>query len=358
MMNRLFSCFGYSVWIVASVLLNSVQAEPVITGAGSTAAAPIYQAWAAQYQKQSGVSLSYDAIGSSAGMKKIAADAVSFGATDAAPSEAKLNAAGLVLIPVAITGITPVLNLPPFGASSDAPLQLNGEVLARIFSGELNRWNAAPIAELNPQWKLPDMPITVVVRSDGSGTTANFTDYLSKVSPRWRNQFGSHASIDWPATFTAVKGSASMATTVRNTLGAIGYVDFGYVQGSRLATAHLPSAEGDWVAPNVDSFKAALTHSDWIRTGHVNTSLTLQPGKGAWPITMGTFAVVPQASHRPEETLRVLKFLAWSFMQGDRLVAGARFVRLPDRVQAAAFKAMSSVREQNGAPLGTQILAP
>ena len=347
---------------LGSTLLHvSAHAQGIIHGAGSTAAAPIYQAWAAEYQKVTGVSLTYEAIGSSAGLKKMAADAVHFGASDVAPNDADLAASGWVLIPVAITGIAPLVNLPTLrlaDTDSGSALQLSGDLLARIFAGEVTRWNAAPIAALNPQLKLPDLPITVVVRGDGSGTTYNFTDYLSKVNARWRSTLGTHSTIEWPGHVQAVKGSNAVVAAVRATVGAIGYVDFGYVQGSGLGAANLLSADGDKVTPGIDAFKAALTHSEWVSKGHFNTTLTQQPGKGSWPITMGTFAVVPQSTRRPEDTLRALRFLAWSFMQGDRLVQLAHFVRLPDRVQAAAFKAMSSVKDQNGTPVGTQILAP
>ena len=340
---------------VALLWVGAAHADADIYGAGSTAAEPIYKIWATEYQKLSGVGLVYEGIGSSAGVKKIAARAVHFGASDVAPSEAELQQQGLVLFPIAITGIAPVINLPRM---RDGHLRLTGEVLARIFSGELTRWNAEPIAALNPSQRLPDLAITVVVRSDGSGTTYNFSDYLSRLSPSWKTRMGVKSSLAWPSGFTAVKGSAAVVAAVQQTLGAIGYVDYGYVRDAKLTVAAVQNAQGEFVVPGVDGFKAALAQSDWVTAGRFTGGLTNQAGRGAWPITMGTYALVPQVSSTPELTLRALKFFVWAFMNGDHLVQISNFVRLPDRVQALAFKAISSVKDASGQAIGAQVLAP
>ena len=339
-------CFGTAV---------AAAGENTILGAGSTAAAPIYLAWAEQYQKAGGAPLDYAAVGSGAGIQKMRDASVHFGATDVPPSETMLAQEGWVLIPIAVTGIVPIVNLPGPQAT---PLKLSGPLLAAIFSGRLSRWNDPAIAALNPQRKLPNMAISVVVRSDGSGSTYHFSEYLGKSSPDWPQAWTLQTRINWPERFDAVSGSSAVYSRVRNTPGAIGYVDFSYAKDSPLANIALKSADGDWVIPGFDGIRAALRNSEWVRTGRFSASLTLLPGKGVWPITMGTFALVPQTARDPVATLRVLKFFAWSFMHGDELVKLNQFVRIPDRIQAAAFKAISNIRDSHGAYLGAHILAP
>ena len=293
----------------------------------------------------------YEGIGSSAGVKKIAAGAIDFGASDVAPSEAELARLGLVIFPIAVTGIAPVLNLPGIQSGK---LKITGKLLAGIFSGEIRRWNDGAIAELNPAVHLPDQAITVVVRADGSGTTYNFTDYLSKVDEQWNKNSGVKSSLAWPNSFIAVKGSAAVASTVKQTVGAIGYVEFGYAKESKLTTVGLQNASGEFVTPSVGAFSAALANSEWTRQGRFGTTLTNLGGKSSWPITMSTFVLVPQISDAPAQTMQALKFFVWSFINGDRLVQLSNFVRLPDLIQAKAFKAISSVRNRSGEAIGAQ----
>ena len=202
-------------------------------------------------------------------------------------------------LPVAITGISPIVNLPKL---PNAQLRLTGEVLSRIFMGEITRWNAADITALNPDLPLPDLPIKVVVRADGSGTTYNFADYLGKVSPQWKTTYGAKTSIAWPAGVLAFKGSDGVAKGVRDTVGAIGYVDHGYVAECGLTTVQMKNADGIYVQPSIDAFKAALANSDWSATGVFNSTLTQRPGKSVWPITMGTFVVFPKVTQNPDQT--------------------------------------------------------
>jgi phosphate transport system substrate-binding protein len=336
-------------------LLNCAAASgQAITGAGSSAAAPIFQTWAREFQKASGYGLTYDPAGSSAGVKKAKGREVDFGASDVAPPEAELAADGLVAFPVAITGIVPVVNLPKPG---DAQLRLDGPVLARIFLGEITQWNAPEIARLNPGTAMPDLPIKVVVRSDGSGTTYNFADYLAKVSPAWREKKGVKATIAWPENFIAAKGSDGVVKALKETSGAIAYVDFGYVKERKLSGVQLKNADGEFVRPSSLSFRTALGNSEWSSKGTFTTTLTNNPGKGSWPITMGTFVLVPQVTDKPEQTTRALKFFIWAFTNGDALVGEGNFVRLPDRVQGAAFKVISSVRDKAGNRVAMGMLA-
>lgn len=327
--------------------------EPTLSGAGSSAAAPIYQSWAREYQKTSGVSLVYESIGSSAGLKKIRARETGFGASDVAPSDAELIKDGNVVFPIAITGIAPVVNLPKV---AEGQLRLMGDVLARIFLGEITHWNAPDIVKLNQGVNLPDLPIKVVVRSDGSGTTYNFADYLAKVNPVWQGKYGVKTGYAWPESFLPAKGSDGVVKAVKETVGAIGYVDYGYVKDNKLNAVQLKNLEGEFMKPSIEAFRAALASSDWVSKGTFTTTLTNKSGRGAWPITMGTFVVLPQVTDKAEETQRALKFFVWAFINGDTLVQDNNFVRLPNRVQASAFKAITTIRDKAGNQIGLNLL--
>lgn len=344
-------------WVLLAGLLVFMQAKiaagQTIIGAGSSAAAPIYQSWARGYQKASGVGVQYDSVGSSAGMKKIRAREAGFGASDVAPPEAELRKDDLVLFPIAITGIAPIVNIPKLG---EGQLRLSGDVLARIFLGEITRWNAPEIVQLNPGINLPDLPVKVVVRSDGSGTTYNFADYLAKMSPTWNGKNGVKTAFTWPASFLAAKGSEGVVKAVKETTGSIGYVDFGYVKDNKLSAVQLKNIEGEFLMPSIDAFRDALFNSEWVSKGTFTSTLTNKPGKGAWPITMGTFAVVPRVTDKSDETLRALKFFVWAFLNGDTLVQENNFVRLPNRVQASAFRAITTVKDKEGKLIGLNLV--
>ncbi|MFN3437130.1 MAG: phosphate ABC transporter substrate-binding protein PstS [Acidovorax sp.] len=345
----------YLTFVLASLLAHHGAATAqLVTGAGSSAAAPIYRSWAVAYTKATGSIVEYEPVGSSAGMKKIQQQAVGFGATDVYPSEKDLIDNGLIALPVAITGISPVVNLPKV---KSAQLRLTGEVLSQIFMGEINRWNSPEIASLNPDLVLPDIPIKVVVRSDGSGTTYNFADYLGKVDPKWRARYGAKTSIKWPEGFFAFKGSDGVAKGVRDTVGAIGYVDFGYVAEYELSSVQVRNADGVFIRPSIDAFRSALANSEWASTGTFQSTLTQKPGKSVWPITMGTFVVFPKIPQDPQKTTSALKFIIWSFLNGDTLVQENNFVRLPDRVQATAFRAITTIRDKSGTPLGLSLIS-
>ena len=347
----------YTTVMILSLTLFQVDmatAQPV-TGAGSSAAAPIYRSWAKAYAKATGSSVEYESVGSSAGMKRIQQQAVGFGATDVYPPEKELTEKGLIVLPVAITGISPIINLPKV---HDAQLRLTGEVLSRIFMGEIHRWNAPEILALNPDVPLPDMPIKVVVRADGSGTTYNFADYLGKVSAKWKSTHGARTSIQWPEGHLAFKGSEGVAKGVRDTVGAIGYVDFGYVAEYGLTSVQVKNADGAFIKPSITAFRSALASSEWALTGTFHHTLTQQSGKSSWPITMGTFVVFPKITQSTEQTTQALKFIVWSFLHGDTLVHENNFVRLPDRVQASAFKVITFIRDKNGKPLDLSLVPP
>lgn len=324
-----------------------------LSGAGSSAAAPVYRTWATAYGRVQDFQLAYDPVGSTAGIQKIRAREVGFGASDVAPSEQDLIKDGLVLIPTFVTGAVPIVNLPKVG---NGRLRLSGEVLAGIFLGEITRWNAPEIQRLNPGLALPDLAIKPVVRSDGSGTTHYFTDYLSKVSPAWKDRVGAKTTVAWPASFIGAKGSDGQARAVKDTLGAIGYIDFNYLASHGLSGVQLRNAEGEFVAPGVESFRAALRASAWFVAGDFHASLANLPGKDSWPITMGSFVLLPRTTGRPEETSRALRFFVWALLKGDQALEGMSFVRLPDKIQALAFKSLAGVTDERGKPLGLEAL--
>jgi phosphate transport system substrate-binding protein len=299
------------------------------------------------------VTLAYEGVGSSAGVARIKQRAVDFGASDVAPSDAELAQEGLVALPTVVTGVVPVINVQQIGSQQ---LRLTGDVLARIFLGEIANWNAPEIRALNPSLALPAAPIRVVVRADGSGTTYNFTDYLAKVSTAWKGQRGVKSSFEWPASFIAAKGSDGVVKAVKETTGAIGYVDFNYVLDHALTGVAMKNAQGEFVGASPASFREAVVNSAWYAKGDFGTTLTNMNGRATWPIAMGTFVIIPRTTINPEGTLRALRFVAWGYLHGDELAKVAKSVPLPDTVQAKAYKAMAGIRDDKGTQIGWQVL--
>lgn len=322
-------------------------------GAGSSAAAPLFQAWARAYHKASGASLAYRAAGSLAGAELIRAGETAFCVSDIAPADSELASGALVMFPVAVTGIAPVVNLPKV---ADGQLRLTGDVLARIFMGEITQWHAPEIAGLNPGIALPALPIHVVLRAAGSGSTRNLADYLSKVSPAWDKRFGVESRFEWPVAFQAVTDSEAVVKAVRQTEGAIGYVAWGHAKGSRLACPRLENAEGEFTVPSSHAFRSALVYSEWATTRSFAATLTHRPGKGSWPITMGTFVIVPRVMGQQAQTA-ALRFLVWSFLNCEAIAAQHSFVCLPHRVQAAASDTIRSIKDTAGNPIGLAFMS-
>lgn len=326
----------------------AIHAQTALTGAGSSAAEILYTSMASAYSKSSNVSLSYQASSSTEGLQQVKTRKVDFGATDVALSADERKAGKLLCFPTAVSGIVPVVNLP--GVSS-GQLKLTGDVLADIFSRKITKWNDPKLQELNPGLALPSLPITAVTRSDGSGTTYNFTDYLSKSSPAWKASHGSNYSISWVAGTTPVKGSASAVAAVKQTPGAIGYVDFQYVAKNKLSFASLKNRDGKFVSPTGAGFSSAMNNSAWATKGAYEEMLTDKPGAGSWPITASTYAIVPQVSNTPDKTVAAIKFFTWGFVHGDDAVGNTAFVRLPDNVQGRIFGELTTITDSAGAPL-------
>jgi phosphate transport system substrate-binding protein len=301
-----------------------------ITGAGSSFVAPVVSKWAEEYKKVTKSSVNYASIGSSGGIKQIREKTVDFGATDAPLKGGDLDKDGMVQFPVIIGGVVPVINLPGIAAGQ---LKVDGDILAAIFRGDVTNWNAPQIAYSNPGIKLPNLPITVVTRSDGSGTTAVFTDYLSKASPAWKNSVGQGATVKWPADSTVGgKGNEGVSANVTRVKGAIGYVEFAYAKLNKMTTVQVKNADGKYLSPSLEAFKAAASGANWQGTPGMGISITNQPGANAWPIAAATFVVMYKNPTNKEKSTEALKFFEWSFKDGGKIASELEYVPLPTNV--------------------------
>ena len=332
--------------VVLAAAAPSHAAE--ISGAGATFPYPIYAKWAEAYQKQSGVQLNYQAIGSGGGIKQIKAKTVTFGASDMPLSAADLKSDALVQWPMVMGGIVPVVNL---AGIAPGAMVLDGPTLAKIFLGEIKMWNDPAIAKLNPSLKLPAAAIAVVHRSDGSGTTFNFTDYLSKVSSDWKSKVGESASVQWPVGIGA-KGNEGVASNVGQTQNSIGFVEYAYAKQNKLTYAAMINHDGKKVEPVSASFAAAASNADWKNAAGFYLLLTDQPGAGSWPITASTFILMPTVPTDPVAASAALKFFSWSYANGGDAAAQLDYIPMPANV-VALVKAEweSSIKGANGQPL-------
>ena len=321
-----------------------------VSGAGATFPAPVYAKWAEAYKATSGVGLNYQAIGSGGGIKQIKAKTVDFGASDKPLKPDELNAAGLYQFPTVMGGVVPVVNVPGVGAGQ---LKLSGVVLASIYLGDIKTWNDPAIAKLNPDLKLPASPISVVHRSDGSGTSFLYTSYLSMVSPTWKTKVGASDSVSWP-TGLGGKGNDGVAAFVKQTAGSIGYVEYAYAKQNHLAHALLQNKSGAFVAPTAEDFAAAAAGADWAHAEGNYMLLLDQPAPKAWPITGATFILIYKQQASPERGAQVLKFYDWAYKNGDAAASALDYVPLPDAVKAMVRKQWSTeIKGPDGKPVYT-----
>lgn len=316
----------------------AAQAQTPITGAGSTFAAPIYAKWGEAAAAATGVKLNYQAIGSGAGINQINNRTIDFGASDMPVKADQLKAHNLLQFPTVIGGVDIIVNVPGVPTNQ---LRLTGAALADIYLGKITKWNDPELAALNPEVKLPRFAIAPVYRADGSGTTFVFTDYLSMVSPAWKDKVGASTSVRWLAGAGA-KGSDGVAGTVRNIRGGIGYVESAYAAENHLATALLRNKSGQFVAPTPEAFASAAAAADWRQVENFAIDLNDQPGAASWPIESATFVLVPTDAKDPRKTEAVLKFFDWGFGNGDAIARQLLYVPLPEAVKGtvrAAWKA-------------------
>jgi phosphate transport system substrate-binding protein len=326
---------------------NLAQAAE-ITGAGATFPYPIYAKWADAYKKVSGTSMNYQSIGSGGGIKQITAKTVDFGASDAPMKAADLEANGLIQFPAIMGGVVPVINIKGIDSGK---LRLTGELLANIYLGKVKTWNDPAIAALNKGLTLPSDAITVVARSDGSGTTFLFVNYLSKVSAEWKSSVGEGTSVKWPAGVGG-KGNEGVASYVARINGAIGYVEYAYAKQNKLAHALMANRDGQFVAPSDDAFKAAAAGAEWTKTPGMGVILTDQAGKASWPITGASFILMHKLQAKPENGREVLKFFDWAFKNGEKMADELDYVPMP----AAVIKQIQdewkkSLRDPQGKPI-------
>jgi phosphate transport system substrate-binding protein len=319
-----------------------------ISGAGATFPYPVYAKWADTYKKETNVGLNYQSIGSGGGIKQIQAKTVTFGATDMPLKEADLSKSGLVQFPMVMGGVVPVVNIEGL---KPGELTLDGPTVAKIFLGEIKTWNDPAIAKLNPSAKLPSQAIAVVHRSDGSGTTFLFTDYLSKVSADWKSKVGANTAVEWPGGIGA-KGNEGVANNVAQTKGSIGYVEYAYAKQNKLVHAKLVNKDGKTVEPTSESFKAAAASADWTGTPGFGVILTDQAGASSWPLAGATFILMHKKPQDPASATEALKFFAWAYTKGDKAAEDLDYVPMPDKVVDAVQKAWAKdITDANGKPL-------
>jgi phosphate transport system substrate-binding protein len=319
-----------------------------ISGAGATFPYPIYAKWADTYKKETGVGLNYQSIGSGGGIKQIQAKTVVFGATDAPLSGDDLTKSGLVQFPMVMGGIVPVVNLDGVAPGS---LVLDGPTVSKIFLGQVKSWDDAAIKALNPGATLPKQAIAVVHRSDGSGTTFNFTNYLSKVSPDWKSKVGEATAVEWPVGLGG-KGNEGVATLVAQTKGSIGYVEYAYAKQNKLIFTKMINADGKTVSPASDTFQAAAANADWNSVPGYGVILSNQPGAQSWPMTAATFILIHKQPADPTAAGEALKFFAWAYAKGGKAAEDLDFVPMPASVVTAIEGVWTKeIKDAGGKPL-------
>ena len=311
----------------STVTLTAAMAAD-LSGAGSTFIYPVFAKWADTYKKDTGIGLNYQSIGSGGGIKQVIAKTVTFGATDKPMSDADLEKNGLVQFPMVMGGIVPIVNLQ---GVKPGELVLDGKTIAQIYLGAITTWDDAAIKALNPNLTLPSTAIAVVHRSDGSGTTFNFTDYLVKLSPDWKDKVGSDTAVEWP-TGVGAKGSEGVANTVKQTDGGIGYVEYAYAKQNNLSYSKMLNAAGKVVEPSLDSFGAAASNADFKGAKNFNVIITNEPGDTTWPIAASTWVLIHKAPDDAAATAEALKFFAWAYKDGKETAKGLDYVSIPDSV--------------------------
>ncbi len=330
--------------LAAATLMGAAHAQG-ITGAGASFPAPVYSKWASDYNKATGVRVNYQSVGSGAGIKQIEAKTVDFGASDMPLTDEELKAKGLIQFPMVIGGTVPVVNIQGIAPGQ---LRLDGQVLGDIYLGKITKWSDPAIKALNPGVNLPDAAISPVRRADGSGTTFNFTNYLSRVHPEWKSKVGEGTAVNWPVG-AGGKGNEGVAAFVKQLPNSIGYVEYAYVKQNKMSYALMKNKDGAFVAPDDDSFKAAAAGADWNKSFY--QLITDQPGKTTWPITTATFILMHTKQEKPANAAEAFKFFSWAFKSGSKTAADLDYVPMPDAVVGAVEKAWATVSDTSGKPV-------
>jgi phosphate transport system substrate-binding protein len=311
----------------AAAAFSSAMAAD-ITGAGATFPYPIYSKWAETYKAKTDIGLNYQSIGSGGGIKQIKAKTVDFGASDMPLSPEDLQEAGLMQFPAIMGGVVPIVNL---DGVAPGQLKMTADVLAGIYLGKILKWNDPQIVALNPGVKLADQDITVVHRSDGSGTSFLWTDFLSKTNADFKTTVGAGTAVKWPVGVGG-KGNEGVAANVQRIKGSIGYVEYAYAKKNKMSHTQLKNRDGQYVQPDDDTFKAAAAGADWAKTPGMQVILTNQAGKSSWPITGASFILMHKSQASAERAKDVLKFFDWSYKNGGAMAADLDYVAMPPAV--------------------------
>jgi len=312
--------------LLAATALPAFAAD--ITGAGSTFVYPVLAKWADVYKKNTNIGLNYQSIGSGGGIKQITAKTVTFGATDMPLVHDDIVKNDFVQFPVINGSVVPILNLPGI---KPGEVTLDGPIIAKIFLGEITKWNDPAIAKLNPGVKLPDTAVAVVHRSDGSGTTFIWTNYLSKVSPEWKQKVGENTAVEWPVGIGA-KGSEGVSNNTANTVGALGYVEYAYAKQNNLTYAKMLNHAGKTVAPTAEAFQAAAAGADWTSAPDFHVIMTDAPGDKSWPVAGSTFILMQAVPTDVASSDAALKFFDWGYKNGKQMASDLDYVPMPDSV--------------------------
>ena len=324
-MNNIFRVAALAVSVAAGI---STAHAVDISGAGATFPYPIYAKWADAYKTQTDLNLNYQSIGSGGGIKQIKAKTVTFGASDKPLEARELQESGLVQFPMIMGGVVPVINVKGI---EPGKLAFDGPTLAKIFMGDITKWDDPAIQKLNPNVKLPNKAIAVVHRSDGSGTTFLFTNYLSKVSPEWKEKIGSDTAVQWPVGIGG-KGNEGVANMSTQTDGSIGYVEYAYAKQNKMPYAAMINEAGKRVEPKIETFQAAASNADWAGTPGYAVVLTNQPGPESWPITGASFILMHQKPQDPQAARAALNFFDWAYKKGAAMAEELDYVPVPSQV--------------------------
>jgi phosphate transport system substrate-binding protein len=333
----------------AVLALSSAAANAIdISGAGATFPYPIYAKWADAYKKETGSGLNYQSIGSGGGIKQIKAKTVTFGATDAPLSGKELDESGLAQFPMVMGAIVPVVNL---DGVKPGELTLDGPTIAKIYLGEVKKWDDPAIAKLNPGAKLPSQAIVPVRRSDGSGTTYNFAYYLAEASPEWKSKVGFNTSVEWPVGIGA-KGNEGVANNVAQTKGSIGYVEYAYAKQNKLTHTKMVNKDGKSVEPTSATFQAAAANANWSSVPGYGVILANQPGAESWPMTAATWILMYKKPQDAAAATEALKFFAWSYDKGAKMAEDLDYIPMPKNVVDSVKKTWADdVKDASGKPL-------
>jgi phosphate transport system substrate-binding protein len=346
-MNRLWQVLALAAAGLLALAPLAQAQTGVINGAGASFPYPIYSQWAYKYNRLTGVRINYQSIGSGGGIAQIKAKTVDFGASDEPLKPDDLEKAGLMQFPMVIGGVVPVLNVQGIQAGQ---LRLSGETMAQIFLGKITRWDDPALKKLNPKLKLPSQAITVVHRSDGSGTTWIFTSYLAQISPEWKQQVGAGKAVQWPATNSVGgKGNEGVASYVKKVPGAIGYVEYAYALQNKMTYARLKNRV-DFVPPSIETFQAAAANADWQEARDFYLRLNNEPGQKSWPIVGATYILVHKNQADRQKAQAVLKFFDWCYQHGGDMAKKLAYVPLPDNVVKLVEASWKEIKA-NGKPV-------